>query len=236
MGQDTRFIVQYFTQEKIGFVGKTDAEKYKLMNEVTNTMIYKFLENEGANGFYNGDSKVWQIPSELTKRRTAIDYLDGRTKIVQTDNLLNTIGTRLIPARKPKFNVGDEVYIQYNTTNGRIGLYKYEEDKKIYTYLIEPPSKQTFYATEDQITLAKPTATAPPTPKTPTARKPKAPTPKVAPTPVSAEEKAISEMTQSELKELKKDIEETLPFLDEGDAEKKELEIQLELVNLYLEN
>jgi len=230
--KDLRFMVQYFTQELIGFVGEKDAEKYKLMNEVTNTMIYKFLENEGANGFYNKDSMEWQIPSELTKSRVAIDNLGGGTKIVQTDNLLSELGTKLIPAPKPKFKVLTEVYIKKNTTNGRVGFYKYDPKKKTYIYLIEPPSKQSFYANEDEITLATPTQKTPPTPKKATVRKPKAP----APTPISSEEKEIREMTQLELQQLKTDIEETLPYLDEGDAEKKDLEIQLELVNLYLEN
>lgn len=231
--KDLQFMVQYFTQELIGFVGKKDAEKYKLMNEVTNTTIYKFLENEGANGFYNEDSKKWQIPSELTKSQVAIENSFLKTvQIISAENLNTTLGTKLIPARKPKFNALDEVYIKKNTTNGLIGFYKYDPEKKTYIYLIEPPSKQSFYANEDEITLATPTQKTPPTPKKATVRKPKAP----APTPISSEEKEIREMTQLELQQLKTDIQETLPYLDEGDAEKKELEIQLELVNLYLEN
>ena len=231
---------QYFTQKALAFVNKDTFERIKLGVDVSNVMISNFLELEAANGFFDKKSNRWWIPAEISKTRVAIDDFNGEIKVIKKENLYDELGAfgeqRLIPARKPKFKVGEEVYIPYNDQQGKIGGYKYDEKEEVYSYLIELPSKQSFYATEDQITLAKSKPSAPPTPKSPTAKKPKTPAPTPAPTPVSAEEKEISEMTQLELKQLKTDIEETLPFLDEGDAEKKELEIQLELVNLYLEN
>jgi hypothetical protein len=43
-------------------------------------------------------------------------------------------------------------------------------------------------------------------------------------------------MTQEQLKTEKEGIEEALTYMDDDDEEKNDLEIQLELVNLYLEN
>jgi hypothetical protein len=57
----------------------------------------------------------------------------------------------------------------------------------------------------------------------------------VNPTPSPAEIE-FSNMTQEQLKIEKEGIEEALSYMDEDDDEKNDLEIQLELVNLYLEN
>jgi hypothetical protein len=69
------------------------------------------------------------------------------------------------------------------------------------------------------------------------AKTPKTITPKktVNPTPSPAEIE-YSNMTQEQLKTEKEGIEEALTYMDDDDEEKNDLEIQLELVNLYLEN
>jgi hypothetical protein len=223
-----------FLEQFVAFFPKrgalTDEELQELSDVLSNKAIYNFLENLGKNGFWYSEEASWFKPNIVTKEEVVLDDEYGKTLRFDPDFLKVELGINLVPAPKPKFSMGDKVMVTalgtYKGETGTIIKRTWSEAVKTYSYEVELSSKaDSFY--EDQ--LEKYTK--------PTTKKAKTIKPKQTvnsnPTPAEIE---ISNMTQDQLQTLKSEIEETLTYLEEGDVEKNDLEIQLELVNLYLEN
>lgn len=194
-----------------------------------NEKIYQFLLNEGADGFFSKNLGFWYSVNTITREDIILqDSSEKNYTIIEYEDLFEKLGEELIPTVKPKFKVGDTVIISNvsQSENGKEGkIFKIHKDKadEQYSYDIEFSNfVQNFKESELEKYKAKKSK----------AIKPKQ-TVNPNPTPVEIE---ISNMTQAQLLTLKEEIEETMTYLEDGDQEKNDLEIQLELVNLYLEN
>jgi len=194
-----------------------------------NERIYQFLLNEGADGFFSNEWGVWYSVNTITRDEIILqDSSEKNYTVIEYENLLYKLGERLIPTGKPKFEVGETVIISNDSLpeNGKEGeilkISKNNADEP-YKYFIDlSPALSTIKENDLLKVGLKPAKVI----------KPKQ-TVNANPTPVEIE---ISNMTQDQLLNLKSEIEETMMYLEDGDQEKNDLEIQLELVNLYLEN
>jgi hypothetical protein len=205
-----------------------DFKKIKLWNNLTNELIFDFLLEEGADGFFSKQEKSWFKPNNITVDNIVLEDYFGRKTPFLFEKLYKELTSNLYPAPKPKFTVGDKVMAIENNKysdkgTGQILETLYNTVEKIYTYDVEF-SNIVVNLKESELEKSK-------------VKKSKAIKPKQTvnpnPTPVEIE---ISNMTQAQLLTLKEEIEETMTYLEDGDQEKNDLEIQLELVNLYLEN
>jgi hypothetical protein len=212
----------------LDFSSLNEVKRQKLFNNLTNELIYDFLLNEGADGFFTQQEKTWFKSNNVMVDNIVLEDYFGRKSPYLFEKLYREIGSSLEPARKPKFTVGDKVMAiessQYSDKGtGKILETLYNTVGKIYTYDVEF-SNYVVNLKESEL-------------ETPTAQTPKKITPKktINPTPSPAEIE-FSNMTQEQLRIEKEGIEEALSYLNEEDDEKNDLEIQLELLNLYLEN
>jgi hypothetical protein len=206
----------------------SDNKKLKLLKNLENELIFDFLLEEGADGFFSKQEKSWFKPNNITVDNIVLEDYFGRKTPFLFEKLYKELTSNLYPAPKPKFTVGDKVMAIENNKysdkgTGQILETLYNTVEKIYTYDVEF-SNIVVNLKESELEKSK-------------AKKPKAIKPKQTvnpnPTPVEIE---ISNMTQDQLLALKDEIEETMTYLEDGDQEKNDLEIQLELVNLYLES
>lgn len=204
------------------------VKRQKLRDNLINELIFDFLLNEGADGFFSQQEKTWFKSNNVMRDNIVLEDYFGRKSPYLFEKLYREIGSFLEPAQKPKFTVGDKVTAiegsQYSDKGtGEILLTFYYAEAKKYSYDIE---FSNIVINLDESELEKSTA-----------KKPKTITPKktINPTPSPAEIE-YSNMTQEQLKTEKEGIEEALSYMEDADEEKNDLEIQLELVNLYLEN
>jgi hypothetical protein len=193
-----------------------------------NALIFDFLLEEGADGFFSKQEKSWFKPNNITVDNIVLEDYFGRKTPFLFEKLYKELTSNLYPAPKPKFTTGDKVMAIENNKysdkgTGQILETLYNTVEKIYTYDVEF-SNIVVNLKESELEKSK-------------VKKSKAIKPKQTvnpnPTPVEIE---ISNMTQAQLLTLKEEIEETMTYLEDGDQEKNDLEIQLELVNLYLES
>ena len=135
---------------------------------------------------------------------------------------------------KPKFKEGDIVKVlndpELSVSTGEVLAIELWEVKKEYYYSVKAGNITKKYL-ESDLEKSEPQVAAI-TPQTPITIVPKK---TVNPTPSPAEIE-FSNMTQEQLRIEKEGIEEALSYMDDDDDEKNDLQIQLELVNLYLEN
>jgi hypothetical protein len=205
-----------------------DFKKLKLLTNLENALIFDFLLEEGADGFFSKQEKSWFKVNNITVDNIVLEDYFGRKTPFLFEKLYKELTSNLYPAPKPKFTVGDRVMAiessQYSDKGTGVILETfYDAESKMYSYDIEF-SNFVQNLKESELEKSK-------------VKKSKAIKPKQTvnpnPTPVEIE---ISNMTQAQLLTLKEEIEETMTYLEDGDQEKNDLEIQLELVNLYLEN
>jgi hypothetical protein len=212
----------------LDFSSLNEVKRQKLFNNLTNELIFDFLLNEGADGFFSQQEKTWFKSNNVMVDNIVLEDYFGRKSPYLFEKLYRELGSFLEPAQKPKFTVGDKVMAiessQYSDKGtGEIWKTYYDAEGKTYSYDIEF-SNIVMKVKESELEKSK-------------AKTPKTITPKktVNPTPSPAEIE-YSNMTQEQLKTEKEGIEEALTYMDDDDEEKNDLEIQLELVNLYLEN
>lgn len=205
-----------------------EAKKGKLLAKLRNELIFDFLIDNEAEGFFSDSEDSWFKPVSIERDSIVLEDFYGRKISFDFEKIEREISTLLYPARKPKFTINDKVIaIEKNKYRdkgeGKIARTRYNKENNVYVYVVDYPN-EIVDLKESEL-------------ETPTAQKPKTITPKktVNPTPSPAEIE-YSNMTQDQLKTEKEGIEEALSYMEEDDEEKNDLEIQLELVNLYLEN
>lgn len=205
-----------------------EGKKDKLLTKLRNELIFDFLIDNEAEGFFSDKEDSWFKPVSIERDSIVLEDFYGRKIPFDFDRLYKELTTLLYPARKPKFTVNDKVIaIEKNKARdlgeGKISKTYYNEETKIYVYDVEYPAVVANMKEPELENF--------------TAQTPKKITPKktINPTPSPAEIE-FSNMTQEQLKIEKEGIEEALSYLNEEDDEKNDLEIQLELLNLYLEN
>lgn len=205
-----------------------EAKKGKLETKLRNELIFDFLIDNEAEGFFSESEDSWFKPVSIERDSIVLEDFYGRKIPFDFDKLYKELTTSLYPAQKPKFNINDKVIAVEKSKarllgEGKISKRYYNAETKIYVYDVEYPTA-VVHLKESEIENF--------TPQTPQILTPKK---TVNPTPSPAEIE-YSNMTQEQLKIEKEGIEEALTYLDDEDEEKNDLEIQLELVNLYLEN
>lgn len=234
-------IVEFMMTEVFKFDEMSSVKRKLLQEKVRNAMILAFLNGEGYLGFYNYSSGGLTIPNgwynvlETNGEEVIIEDAQGESMLIKVDNLGIRINIYLLPMDKPKFNVGDTVKITENGSpkfgqTGTINDVIVDVIKRVYSYeikIVEESISTFIFFTESNLEKVEPKAK--PTKPKPT----KITAPAVAKTPQEIE---ISNMSQERLKELKEEINEGLSYFEDTDPEKKDLLVQLELVNLYLKS
>jgi hypothetical protein len=218
-----------------------DWSKKLIEEKAIDTMIYLFLKAEGYLGFFKfseGYGKSipmgWYETIEIDLDKVALQDVNDKIYTIEFKNLGLEVGTDLTAIEKPKFKEGEIVKVlndpELLVSTGEVLAIELWEVKKQYYYNVKAGNLNKKYL-ESDLEKAEPQV-APITPQTPKTITPKK---TVNPTPSPAEIE-FSNMTQEQLKTEKEGIEEALSYMNDDDDEKNDLEIQLELVNLYLKN
>jgi len=234
-------IVEFMMTEVFKFDEMTSVKRKLLKENVVNAMILAFLNGEGYLGFYNYNSggltipKGWYKVLETNDKEAVLEDAEGETRLIKVDDFGIRININIIAMDKPKFKVGDTVRIIENSSpefgkTVTVNEILADVNKRVYIYeleLIEGIKRTLMFFTELSLEKVEPIT------KTIKAKKSKVTPTTVAKTPQEIE---ISNMSQEDLKALKEELNEGLSYLEDTDPEKKDLLVQLELVNLYLEN
>jgi hypothetical protein len=234
-------VVETLITNVFKFEEMTSLKRTLLEENVINTMIYLFLKTEGYLGFYKaseGYGKAipmgWYETLEIDSEQVALQDVNNKIYTIQFKNLRLEVFTVLTAMEKPKFKEGDIVKVlndpELSVSTGEVLAIELWEVKKEYYYSVKAGNITKKYL-ESDLEKSEPQVAAI-TPQTPITIVPKK---TVNPTPSPAEIE-FSNMTQEQLRIEKEGIEEALSYMDDDDDEKNDLQIQLELVNLYLEN
>jgi len=231
-------IVEFMMTDVFKFDEMSSLTRKMLEEKVVRAMILAFLNGEGYLGFYNYKSggltipKGWYNVLETNGEEVIIEDIQGESMLIKVDNLGIRINTNLVPMDKPNFKVGDTVKIiqkgspDFGVT-GVITDTEVDIHKRNYAFEVETSEGVTTYYMEFDLEKVEPKA------KSIKAKPTKVTASAVAKSPQEIE---ISNMSQERLKELKEEINEGLSYFEDTDPEKKDLLVQLELVNLYLKS